>query len=91
MFSHGCYLDTVFESYFTKQHFFFVTYSKSESNLFDLGSASGVSNATDTTKMSKDSIMALFNQPQAPQQQQLPKFMTDFGASPNIQHQFSSK
>jgi hypothetical protein len=35
--------------------------------------------------------MALFNQPQAPPQQQLPNFMTDLGAAPKIQHPFSSK
>ena len=78
--------------------------SKSESNLFDLDSNSGFGNfqnvksesENSSCKMSKDSIMALFNQPpqqqqQQPQpQQQLPAFMTDFNSVPKL-NPFGSK
>lgn len=62
---------------------------KSESNLFNLESNLGATTGSqsETTKLSKDSILALFNKPstgptfqQMPQSQpQIPNFMTDFG------------
>jgi hypothetical protein len=79
-----------------------VLFSKSESNLFDLDSLAGFGGGSTetatTTKMSKDSILALFNQPISQQQQQqhvgqphpqLPNFMTDFGAGQKV-HPFAS-